>query len=640
MIPNPLPRSCSVLLLALPGLWAAGRWLSARVFTDARLERALAPGLGVAAWLLAVHLCGLVTGSFVVGLFAGTALVALGGTFAWARGRGAAVKAPAEEKRRWPWALILSTVAATALVAPAALGWAFHDELALTGHMSWTSEIQNDFYPPVNMTFPAADLRYHYGFDLLAAMATALLRLRVDQAIDLVTLAGWAYTWALLWLLGERTQGGAPAWLVPVLTLLGGGVAFACDNTDDSFTRRVVGLCMVGDVPLNPPLVSYVFQHPFSAGLPVALCAIHVAWDREVAPVTPGGTPKPPARRFAVLGLLLVSLSLCQVALFAALTAALTLDEVVHRDASSRRRLVGLAVMLLAVLAVAPQLGGFFARSPLASGSQIVLGHGLTDSRWGDLRWLVETFGLLLPLGLAGFFARREHRWLLGSLALGGIAVVMGLRYRYSWDIAKFGAIAALALGILGARALGVLLERSRPTWQRAAGIVLLAVAVAPGLAFPAAFAIGLSPWGVPADPRRGIPEQTFPRAAPVPPPDDAAAIGWLRAHVQRGELVYVAPESTSYYAIWGGLPQVWIDRMVERFGIAPAAIAARQRLVESLPDDPALWLANDIRWFVDDATIPRLGELLRRWERAKVAQVRARFGSVSVVELLPAPAP
>jgi len=618
MIPNPLPRSCSVLLLALPGLWAAGRWLSARVFTDARLERALAPGLGVAAWLLAVHLCGLVTGSFVVGLFAGTALVALGGTFAWARGRGAAAKAPEGERGPLLWGLILSTLAATALVAPAALGWAFHDELFLTGHRSIVAQLQNDFYPPVNMTFPAADLRYHYGFDVLAAMATALLRLRVDQAIDLVTLAGWAYTWALLWLLGERTLGGAHAWLVPALTLLGGGVALACDNTDDSVTLRMVGLCMVGDVPLNPPLVSYAFQHPFSAGLPLALCAIHVFWDRDVAP----------PRRLPVLGLLLVALSLCQVALFAALSAGFALDELVQGDGSRRRRAGAFAAMLVAVAVLAPALGGFFARSPLASGSPLVLALGLTGSFAGDTRWLLETFGLLVPLAIAGLSVRGEHRSLLGSLALGGIAVVLCLRYRYSWDMAKFGAVAALALGILGARAVGALLARSRPTWQRAAGIALTAVAVAPGVAFPAAFALR----------RQGIPEQTFPRAAPEPPPDDAAAIGWLRAHVQRGELVYVAPQSTSYYAIWGGLPQVWIDRMVERFGFAPAAIAARQRLVESLPDDPALWLAADIRWFVDDGTIPRLGELARRWERADVAHVQARFGTVAVVELVAAP--
>jgi hypothetical protein len=614
VIPNPLPRACSLLLLALPGVWAAGRWLSGRIFTDPRLSLALAPGLGVAAWLLAVHVSALVTGSLVVGLFAGTALVALGGALAWARARAGAPAAPGGERRPRSWGLILSTAAATALVAPAALGWAFHDELFLTGHMSIVAQLQNDLYPPVNMTFPEVDLQYHYGFDLLVAMVTALLRLRVDQAIDLVTLAGWAYTWVLLWLLGERTLGDAPAVILPALTLLGGGLILSCDNADDGLTLRMVGLCMVGDVPLNPPLVSYAFQHPFSAGLPLAVCAIHVFWDREVAP----------RRRFAVLGLLLVALSLCQVALFAALLAAFAFDEVVRRDPTWRARVVGIAIMLGATLLVAPALGGFFARSAHAIGSTLVLRPGITGSAGGDARWLLQTFGLLLPLGVAGLALRREHRALLGSLAFGGIAVVVCMHYRYSRDIEKFGAIAALALGILGAPVVGTVMARSRPAWQRALGIAVMLAVTAPGVAFPAAFALG----------GRGLPEQTFPRAAPVPPPDHAAAIGWLRGHLARGELVYVAPDATSYYAIWGGLPQVWIDPMVERFGFAPAAIAARQRLVETLPEDPRLWVDGGVRWFVDDGRIPRLTELTRRWQAAGVARERARLGGLAIVEL------
>jgi hypothetical protein len=73
---------------------------------------------------------------------------------------------------------------------------------------------------------------------------------------------------------------------------------------------------------------------------------------------------------------------------------------------------------------------------------------------------------------------------------------------------------------------------------------------------------------------------------------------------------------------------------MVMRFGFSPEVIAARQRLAESLPDDPAVWAANDVRWFVDDGTIPRLGALARRWQKAGAAEERARFGAVAILEL------
>lgn len=611
-MPSPLPLWCSALLLALPGVWAAGRWMAARALADAGTARLLAPGLGAAAWLLAVHACALVTGSFQGGLVAGTALVALAGAFAWSRSRGAL--AAAEERGPRRWALIASTAAATLLLAPAALGWAFHDELFMTGHMSIVAQLQNDFYPPVNMTFPQVDLRYHYGFDLLAAMVTALLRLRVAVALDLVTLGGFAYTWALLFRYGERTLGGARAALVPALTLLGGGLALACDDPGAALVSRMIGMCSVGTVALNPPVVSYAFQHPFSAGLPFAACALHVMTSRDA----------PPARRLPAVGLLLLALSTSQIVLFASFAGAFALAELLSRAPERRARLLGLGALLAALAALAPLLGGFFGASELSAGSSLVLGVGPTPSRLGDLRWTLQTFGLLLPLGLWGLRERREHRVLLGALLFGGLACVLGLRYRHSPDMAKFATVAALSLGLLGAHALGALLAAARPRWQRLAAAGLLTAALVPGVAFPAAFALGL----------RGIPEGIFPRAAPPPTPDDAQAITWLRAHVQRGELVYVSPESTFQYAIWGGLPQVWIDQMVSRFGFAKEVIAARQHLTETLPGDPAAWVAADVRWFVDDGKIPRLGVLTRRWQQAGAAQERARFGAAGIYEL------
>ena len=65
---------------------------------------------------------------------------------------------------------------------------------------------------------------YHYGFDLVCAGLTALTRLRSDMAIHVVTIAGWAYCWCLLWVLGERIAGPKRGGLLTATaTLLGGG---------------------------------------------------------------------------------------------------------------------------------------------------------------------------------------------------------------------------------------------------------------------------------------------------------------------------------------------------------------------------------------------------------------------------------
>ena len=63
----------------------------------------------------------------------------------------------------------IAALLVTAYVAPTALGWSFHDEVLVTGHLSITSEIENGTYPPRHLSFPELELRYHYGFDLLVA---------------------------------------------------------------------------------------------------------------------------------------------------------------------------------------------------------------------------------------------------------------------------------------------------------------------------------------------------------------------------------------------------------------------------------------------------------------------------------------
>src|SRR5580700_6392735 len=130
-VPVPFSPAFVLLLAALPFVWLAGRTLARAVTVDLALRAVLPFGLGLAAWLLAVHVASLLAGSLRVGLPAGTLLVAAAGVIADAR----APSPPAEGRAPSRW-MIVTAVASTALLAPVALRFALHDELYILGHMS------------------------------------------------------------------------------------------------------------------------------------------------------------------------------------------------------------------------------------------------------------------------------------------------------------------------------------------------------------------------------------------------------------------------------------------------------------------------------------------------------------------------
>src|SRR5262249_21809291 len=129
--------------------------------------------------------------------------------------------APGGTDRRWMW---LSALFVTAYLAPSAIGWSFHDELFVTGHLSMASGIENGIYPPRHLSFPQLELRYHYGFDLLVAAVGSILRLNADRTIDLITLVAWGYSWCLAWAIGERFVGRGWGGGTAAVMLFGGGL--------------------------------------------------------------------------------------------------------------------------------------------------------------------------------------------------------------------------------------------------------------------------------------------------------------------------------------------------------------------------------------------------------------------------------
>jgi hypothetical protein len=621
-LPVPFSPALALLLLALPGAWLLGRGLAHAISRDRAARTVLAAGLALALWLLAVHVASLALHSLRKGLPAGTLILAALGIVAEIvrRRRGPLDRGDGRGAAAWMW---ITMALATAVMAPLALGFHFHDEVLLTGHLSIPAEMQNGIYPPRHLTFPDTPLRYHYGFDLLVAALTALLRLPVDRAIDVATLGLFALSWGLLWTLGERLAGRGRAWLVPLLTLFAGGLPVLCDNAEPSLAGRVLDKCMVGAHYLNPPVTSYFFQHPWSLGIPVGLTTILVFTSRRA--------PSEPLRLVVLAGLLAV-LSMSQMALFAACLPAFVVAAAWGDDGLEPRRGLHMLGVVCAAAVAAKLLGGFLVSAPGLPGLAFVPQAGFGATPGETLLWNAQTFGLLLPLGAAGFVVLRRDRLLFGLLAAGSLFLINAVRYGGSDDIMKYATLATLALGVLSSAFLARLFpHRSSaglpvPPLRTAAGALLVLSVCLSGLVF--ALFIGADSPSVPA----GLRLQPAAVA-----PADVETIVWLRKRIRAGEIVYRNAAHTYEYAQWGGLPQPWIQWTARAFGFPPERIAAREKLVRGKPADVAVYVREGFRFFVLDGSREDrpLRKSAKQWIAAGKARSAVELGDVWVVELL-----
>lgn len=561
----PLSPWLSLLLPALPLVWRLGWRLAG--------EAALAPGVAVAAWLLAVHVASLLSGDFALGLTVGTLAAASGGLGRVPRGgqRGPAMRGIA-------WAAAAGTV----VVVPAVLGWDFFDKFPVgTSHFSISAQILNGIYPPRELSFPGRVLVYHYGVDTLFAMTAALTRLPLDWAIDLVTLAAWFYTLILFGLFAARAF-GPPAG--PIGALVGGFLGRLPLFGGGNLTNQLLGQVHLGATVINPPLTSYFLQHPWTLGLPLALTALCVVQERP---------------RFLPLWLCLGALSVGNTTLFLALTGALL---------ATRERPVLLACA--AAAAAAPAVAGM-APMLLGGGAGLVFGAGK------GLWWNVLTFGLALPAGLAGMVLLPRLGPTLLLLFAGSFAIVNLLDFQRSWDIAKFGAVAALALALGSAGAVTAL-------WRRTPAAALLLA----GLLTLGGFAFHLPFWlhrpDLPADPYTPA-ARSWPELAVE---DDARrAVAWLRTRVGAGEAVLCPPRLVTLCGQAGGLPQFFVHPLYPRaMGVPQTEIDRRL----ALSPEPQALRAERVRWLVvgrDDADWTARAAV---WQ----AELAARFAEAAVYRL------
>jgi hypothetical protein len=608
-VPPPTPLACVALAAALPLVPVAGAWIAARATRDRATQALMAPVAGVALWLVSIIVLARLAHAFVPGVVGGTLLVAALGA---AHGR-AWLRAPRARLAGLRRPGLLFAAAAVLAIVPAVRAH-FHDELLVGGHMSLVAQLENGVFPLRFATFPQFELPYHVGFDVLAAALGVIFRLPTALAIDAVTLLSFVAVLLLAGRLGRVLGGARAGLLTSLLALFGGGVHLLCPAPGAPLGHHLIGYCEVDHVWLNPPLGSYLFQHPFNAGIPLFLAVILLLADRASG-------PRP--ARYALFGLLFLALSQCQMVLFACGLGAFLVAEPLPRGRLDRRRALGaLAAALLAVAAALP-LGGFFAAQPYRDGPSLELHLGIATTLAGTLAWHARSYGLLLPLGLLGLWHARRERLFLALLVGGALLVPNVVRYKHTWDIVKFATVATLALALCT----GVLFTRLLRAGKgpRPLRVALVAVLAAGCVAWSATF--HAAAW-------LHTPKTSFEHAPEPIDADDAVVIAHLRRVVGADEGVYRSLEKAKAYNQWGGLATPFPEEVVRFFGFSPRLVQPRKRLLSVLPPSVGEWTREGIVWLVLSPNDVRLRAYARTWVKDGAAEIALEQGDLRLVHL------
>ncbi|MDH4229004.1 MAG: hypothetical protein OEW11_04545 [Nitrospirota bacterium] len=610
-----------VLLLLLPGLWLGALSIARRVVQRPEPTRLVAVGLALCAWLLGIHVAGLVLHSFHLGLWVGTLVAGIGGYTVWFRNRtwvppltdSAVVADPLFGKWVWrgAWA---STVMVGVLVGMC--GWGY-DQETVTGHMSEIAQIKNGEYPPRFIQFPQFEYRYHYGVDVLCAAVSSLLWTPVDITIDIVTVLGWWYFWLLLSATGAAMLGGkrrAP--LLPVMILFSGGT----QPFLYLFARVVTSVSEHSWVELSEKaqggggglVFHHFFQPPFMMGmiLVFGLLVLTLYRHREVR-----------SGYFLVAGMIFLTLGFSNVVLFATVLGAWCAQMGLEAWKYDRRRAVPWVVgLLVGVVLLVSQMHGFFAPaySP-RDGFPLVVNRTIDDFRVVGTN-LVMWLGVVFPvLGIVGLCLNRSLRafWLL--LASGSLAVWFLWRYPHSWDIAKFTVVACIALGV-GVAVFLVRLLQSGYRWR-----IPVAVAIVGACVLPTASTVIAALYT----------NHSLSYSRPmVLTGDHIQAVAWMRANVPPGQLVLMAPDMSLWYSIWGGIGTVWDDNAVLH-GVPREILDKRAAFLKYPSSNPGDFLAEGIHWVVvSEKNDRRTKTLVSQWEQAGRAHEAYASNQLRVYEI------
>ena len=294
--------------------------------------------------LLPTHILALAFGSLSIGLSSAWSLIGAAGYVLILRGERRIRPASQVERSACMKRLGIAALSTIPIVLPTIL-LNFHDEAYFNEHFAMIAHLQNGTYPPRYLYEPSLPLRYHYGFDIAGAIVTGLLRVRLDDAVDLLTLALWPCMFLLLWRVGEHFGGPraglfaafavcsseAGRWSSKMRHLAGSAPSTNCRSTSFHFIFLPTSV-----EPGRPYLLSVILQR---AGLPrVRVKAIG----------------------YGALVCSLSLLSLCQAVLFVTTIVAMALAEVWSFVRYRNREAITVLVALGGSLLGAKLIGGFF----------------------------------------------------------------------------------------------------------------------------------------------------------------------------------------------------------------------------------------------------------------------------------------
>jgi hypothetical protein len=628
MIENPQPAWLPLLLLALPGMLFAAYAINEHVFPRGDRPLSTIPAIGLVLALLPTHILALASGSLSFGLAAAWSVLGAAG-YVWIAGHWRDFRASLAGDHVGLGRRVGIAALTTLVIAPTILLANVSDEANANGHHAMIAHLQNGVYPPRYLYDPSLPLRYHYAFDLAGAIVTGLLRLRLDQAIDLLTLALWPCMFLLLQRLGEEFGGRRTGLFVALTVCFGGGWLILV-------LSGPCGLCASNGLQINPPFIHYYFQPPFSLGVPL-FCLVGL--QRAALPRLSSQT-----LGLAAFIASLVMLSLAEVVLFVTTVAALGLVET-WRFIRRPDRTAGMMLLALgASLLGAKLIGGFFVSGPYPAAGGI-LGTGFSlrsfsggNAILGQLQWNLASFGALLFLGFLGLARARQAKDLLVILTLLSLTVVNALQYGHSWDIVKFGAVAFITLGI----GTGIVLSdlagwAGERGWRTIYALLILAVA---GQGVPYPFLLlyaNYNPNGREPFSMQMI-RPYFSLAYPVDA-DDARAINFLRTHMGPSEILYRADAKSEPYASWGGLPTQASVLVLQGYsddaqGLGEARLEQRRDLARISPDWLDRLFAEHVTWVVTDPDDVAINAVLDCPEERRRAVLAAEYGTVRIYHL------
>jgi hypothetical protein len=634
LVINPQPAWLSILVLALPGIILAACAANQTIFGSFKQPRSTIPAMSLVIAIVPAHLMALGFGSLSYGLVVAWTPISLAG-LAWGMRHRRDLRGMVMLDKS-DWGRLGATVLATAPIIGPTLFRNFWDEEFIGAHHAIIAHLQNGAYPPRYLYAPWLPLRYHYAFDVAAAIITGIFRIRPDHAIDVLTLTLWPCTFLLLWRVGSCIGGRRAGPFVAFSVCFAGTLPLWCSGNNNAplltvIAEHVLGECMIGSEAINHPFISYFFQHPWSLGVPVfALIVLQWSAFRK-------------QQFHAVRPILLLAslalLSLAELALLITTVVAMGLVELWRLAHNRDRRAAYILLLLAGSLPAAKLMGGFLVSGAYpSSGGFFGTGIVLRDfssftAVVKQLLWNVESFGPVLLLGLVGLAFVKQKQLFLATLAVIGLGIANLLRYKYTWDIAKFGSVSFIALALASGVALVEMRKRAGTVPRKLGFVAVVLVLVSQGIAFPLVNMRITSYSQGAANSIRPYFSLTFPIDR-----DEAAAVSYLRTHMDRSDIVFRNKSESWPYAVVGGLPYFLSfssdSGRNDQYGLGEDIFFARADL-QRISDDWVTRLSREhVNWIVSDTGETELNAVLDRARSDGTVSTAIQFCQIMINRL------